>query len=76
MITAPYFTTQRVFQSDEGWTFAIEWWSGNVDYHNAPPTGRADGRAYKTPQQASVAMIRKLESIVRGARSAALTRSP
>lgn len=65
MILAPYFTAQRVFKSDDGWTFTIEWWSGDVDYLNVPPNGRAQGKTYSTPRQATSAMLMKLEGILR-----------
>lgn len=48
MIIAPFKITTRVFQSDDGWSYQIQWWTGPV-YTSGEPTGSMEStKAYRT----------------------------
>ena len=67
MIKAPYFAGTRVFQSDNGFSYRLQIWVGDVDYLHAPPTLSDEStKTYKTSQTATRAMLARLTAILTG----------
>ena len=65
MIKPPYFTAQRVFPSDNGFSYRIQIWQGDVDYLHEPPNITDESKkVYKTGVTATRAMLARLTTIL------------